>query len=70
MSTERVANGAEKLTWFKSSYSGSSGGDCVEVATADDTIHVRDSKAVQGPTLSLPHRQWASFVAYATEQHH
>lgn len=30
LGTERVANGADKLTWIKSSYSGSSGGDCVE----------------------------------------
>ncbi|MFJ5111071.1 DUF397 domain-containing protein [Streptomyces sp. NPDC088551] len=32
MSTEQVAPSPTQLTWFKSSYSGSAGGDCVEVA--------------------------------------
>ncbi|MFD5034118.1 DUF397 domain-containing protein [Streptomyces sp. NPDC058405] len=32
MSTEQVTAGPAQLTWLKSSYSGSDGGDCVEVA--------------------------------------
>ncbi|MFF2065137.1 DUF397 domain-containing protein [Streptomyces sp. NPDC058200] len=32
MSTEQVAIGPAQLNWFKSSYSGPGGGDCVEVA--------------------------------------
>ncbi|NKQ29297.1 DUF397 domain-containing protein, partial [Streptomyces galbus] len=32
------------LQWFKSSYSGSEGGECVEVARSPQTVHVRDSK--------------------------
>ncbi|MFD7893411.1 DUF397 domain-containing protein [Streptomyces sp. NPDC059743] len=32
MSTEQVAVGTAQLHWFKSSYSGSGGGNCVEVA--------------------------------------
>jgi hypothetical protein len=31
MSTEQVAAWSDQLTWFKSSYSGSGGGNCVEV---------------------------------------
>ncbi|MFF1957699.1 DUF397 domain-containing protein [Streptomyces sp. NPDC058220] len=31
MSTQQIAPGPAQLTWFKSSYSGSAGGDCVEV---------------------------------------
>ncbi len=33
-----------ELAWFKSSYSGSSGDDCVEVAVTEQAIHVRDSR--------------------------
>ncbi|WP_406498468.1 DUF397 domain-containing protein [Streptomyces sp. NBC_00846] len=54
-----------ELVWFKSSYSGSSGDSCVEVATAPVTVHVRDSKVEQGPQLALSPASWASFVSYA-----
>ncbi|MFH9489716.1 DUF397 domain-containing protein [Streptomyces halstedii] len=53
------------LVWFKSSYSGSSGDDCVEVATAPGTVHVRDSKIEQSPELALSPTSWAHFVSYA-----
>ncbi|MCX4882706.1 DUF397 domain-containing protein [Streptomyces sp. NBC_00847] len=33
------------LKWFKSSYSGSEGGQCVEVAASPHAIHIRDSAA-------------------------
>ncbi|AXE83132.1 DUF397 domain-containing protein [Streptomyces atratus] len=39
----------------------------VEVALAPRTIHVRDSKHVQGPQLAFGPRQWAAFVSYATD---
>jgi hypothetical protein len=53
------------LTWHKSTYSSSGDGDCVEVATTPATIHVRDSKAKQGPQLALSPGTWSAFVAYA-----
>lgn len=53
------------LAWFKSSYSGTNGGDCVEVATEADTVYVRDSKAVGGPVLRVGQAGWAAFVALA-----
>ncbi|MGY1501174.1 DUF397 domain-containing protein [Streptomyces sp. QTS52] len=53
------------LAWFKSSYSGSQGDDCVEVATCPGTIHIRDSKDKAGPQLALSPTTWAGFVAYA-----
>jgi hypothetical protein len=56
----------DELAWFKSSYSGTSGGDCVEVATAPGAVHVRDSKS-QATVLSFPRKQWALFTAYAGE---
>ena len=37
------------LAGCKSSYSGSSGDSCVEVAIAEHAVHVRDSKDVTAP---------------------
>ncbi|MFI6286730.1 DUF397 domain-containing protein [Streptomyces sp. NPDC051018] len=54
------------MSWHKSSHSGTSGGDCVEVAACPTTIHVRDSKAPQGPQLALAPATWTSFLSYAT----
>ncbi|MDX3242274.1 DUF397 domain-containing protein [Streptomyces sp. ME18-1-4] len=51
-----------KLQWFKSSYSGSEGGDCVEVATRTSTVHVRDSKAPDGPILTVAADTWSDFL--------
>ncbi|NEC22776.1 DUF397 domain-containing protein [Streptomyces parvus] len=60
-----AGNGSEPR-WFKSSYSDSSNGsECVEVATAPDAVHVRDSKNAQGPRLAVAPAAWAGFVAYA-----
>ncbi|GAA1524776.1 DUF397 domain-containing protein [Streptomyces albidochromogenes] len=56
-----------ELAWFKSSYSGSSGDDCVEVAACPGTVHVRDSKDKQGPRLALSPAAWAGFVSYAAQ---
>ncbi|MEW1628824.1 DUF397 domain-containing protein [Streptomyces sp. NPDC089173] len=54
------------LRWFKSSYSDSSNSnECVEVATAPDAVHVRDSKNAHGPRLILAPAAWAGFVSYA-----
>lgn len=39
--------------WRKSSYSGGSGGECVEIAAAEEGVMVRDSKAPEGPCLKL-----------------
>ncbi|MFI9106649.1 DUF397 domain-containing protein [Streptomyces fildesensis] len=55
------------LTWFKSSYSGGSGDDCIEVATCPDTVHVRDSKDKKGPQLAFSPDEWATFVTYARQ---
>ncbi|MFJ7239048.1 DUF397 domain-containing protein [Streptomyces olivaceus] len=50
------------LRWFKSSYSGDEGGNCVEVATTPTAIHIRDSKAPQGHVTVSP-TAWAAFLA-------
>lgn len=59
--------GASELAWFKSSYSSSSEGDsCIEVAAVPGTIHVRDSKCLDGPQLALTPGAWSGFVSYAS----
>lgn len=65
MKTEQVVHSSDTLTWFKSSYSGTSGGDCVEVAAVTGAVHVRDSKEPSGPVLRVFGEQWAAFTAYA-----
>ncbi|MEU8971746.1 DUF397 domain-containing protein [Streptomyces monashensis] len=48
--------------WRKSSYSGSNGGDCVEVADVTPRAAVRDSKTPHGPVLLFPARAWSAFT--------
>ncbi|MCK1797469.1 DUF397 domain-containing protein [Streptomyces sp. XM4193] len=51
------------VSWRKSSYSNSDGGECVEVS--DDfaaVVPVRDSKVSDGPVLVFPASGWACFV--------
>lgn len=55
-----------ELDWFKSSYSSSGDGDCVEVASCPETIHVRDSKVRQGAQLAVSPEVWTHFLTYAT----
>ncbi|MDQ0811400.1 hypothetical protein QFZ63_003114 [Streptomyces sp. B3I7] len=56
------------LAWFKSSYSsGAETDSCVEIATAPGTVHVRDSKNVEGPRLAFAPSAWAGFVPFASE---
>jgi hypothetical protein len=59
--------GSSGLRWFKSSYSGTSGGECVEAAAAPGIAYVRDSKNTHGPVLRFSREVWSEFVAYATE---
>ena len=66
MSVEQVTDKVDELRWFKSSYSGSDGGDCVEVAAGHGTVYVRDSKTVsRGPALRFSRSAWGLFVPLA-----
>ncbi|GAA2977500.1 DUF397 domain-containing protein [Streptomyces fulvorobeus] len=68
MIRKAAAGDASTLEWFKSSYSDSSNSsECVEVASAPGTVHVRDSKNVQGPRLAFGPGAWAGFVSYASD---
>ncbi|MGW5124374.1 DUF397 domain-containing protein [Streptomyces sp. NPDC004069] len=66
MIRKTTAGDVFELAWFKSSYSGGNDGNsCVELAITPGTVHVRDSKNVEGPRLALTPGVWASFVTYA-----
>lgn len=49
------------LRWRKSSRSSAQGNDCVEVASADRVIAVRDSKNPSGPMLAIGRDAWSVF---------
>lgn len=59
-----TAQHADELAWFKSSYSGTNGGDCVEVATTSAAVHVRDSNRPLNASLTFSPAQWAAFAAH------
>lgn len=42
-----------ELIWRKSSYSGSDGGQCVELASVENAVAIRDSKDPNGPILVI-----------------
>ncbi|MDT9692671.1 DUF397 domain-containing protein [Streptomyces sp. P9(2023)] len=56
-----------ELTWFKSSYSGTQGDSCVEVAVTPQAVHVRDSKDVEHRPFAVGREGWTRFVRYAAE---
>jgi len=53
----------EQLTWFKSSYSGGEGGECLEVAVSPGTVHLRDSKQPADAHLALSPAAWSAFLS-------
>jgi hypothetical protein len=65
MSGEKGAFGARELApaivWRKSRRCDSA--SCVEVATVEGGIAVRDSKDPSGPVLRFTGGEWAAFVA-------
>lgn len=52
-----------RLAWRKSSYSGSQGDHCVELADLGKAVGVRDSKDPDGPKLVLRRVEFATLVA-------
>jgi hypothetical protein len=51
------------VRWVKSTHSGPTGGNCVEVAAlGEGQVAVRDSWRPAGPALVFPARQWAAFT--------
>ncbi|MEV0489598.1 DUF397 domain-containing protein [Streptomyces atratus] len=58
----------ERVHWFKSSYSGGSGTECVEVADLHSAVGVRDSKRPRGLHIAVRHSAWSGFVAFLRAQ--
>ncbi|MDQ1049519.1 DUF397 domain-containing protein [Streptomyces sp. V4I2] len=56
------------LRWFKSSYSGSDGGNCIEVAVQPTTIHIRDSKTPATSHLTVTPTAWTAFLELANSR--
>ena len=60
-----------RANWYKSSYSGGNGGQCVEVArNLPGVVVVRDSKARQEGTLIFSRTAWAGFVSSLRDYPH
>jgi Domain of unknown function (DUF397) len=55
-------DGITGATWRKSSYSGSSGGSCVEAGNAGGLVLVRDTTDRDGGTLAFAASAWAAFT--------
>ncbi|WP_155054865.1 DUF397 domain-containing protein [Streptomyces blattellae] len=55
----------DELSWFKSSYSGSEGDNCIEVAVRPEAVHIRDSKDKGIRPLVVTPATWAAFTAHA-----
>ena len=52
----------EGRTWRKSSYSGSNGGNCIEISAAPGAVAVRDSNDPHGPVLTFGSADWQQFA--------
>jgi Domain of unknown function (DUF397) len=54
----------DRAQWHKSTYSGSNGGGCVEIArNLPGIVAVRDSKDRSGPVLTFTAAEWDTFTA-------
>ncbi|MFE1071333.1 Scr1 family TA system antitoxin-like transcriptional regulator [Streptomyces sp. NPDC058783] len=62
MNAAESSAAASDLTWYKSSYSGAEGGDCLEIAAGTPAVLIRDSKAVPGPVIRVSREAWAGFI--------
>ncbi|MFJ9432195.1 DUF397 domain-containing protein [Streptomyces sp. NPDC101490] len=51
--------------WFKSGYSSGEGGECVEVAIIGASVHVRDSKNLAGPIVTVSPEAWVGLIDLA-----
>ncbi|MFZ3570840.1 DUF397 domain-containing protein [Streptomyces sp. BH097] len=58
-STQDLAN----AQWRKSSYSGNTGGECIECATGTGTVAIRDSKDPGLGHFQVTPRAFRAFVA-------
>lgn len=60
---DKLTQELRAATWIKSSYSGSNGGNCVEVAELPNGLRgIRDSKDPSGPSLIFTPTEWNTFI--------
>lgn len=53
--------------WIKSSHSGPTGGNCVEVALLADGVAMRNSRDPDGPALLFTWAEWNAFLGGARD---
>ncbi|MFJ9133389.1 DUF397 domain-containing protein [Streptomyces sp. NPDC102256] len=60
----------EPLTpvWFKSSYSGGSGTECVECAQGSGYALVRDSARPASPIIAVRNQAWQIFICHISHR--
>ncbi|GHD89052.1 DUF397 domain-containing protein [Streptomyces naganishii] len=58
-----------ELAWFKSSYSGGGGDNCIEVALPPGVVLVRDSKDTERQSLAVSRDAWSAFTTLASDSH-
>ncbi|GHJ25111.1 DUF397 domain-containing protein [Streptomyces albus] len=63
-----MSSGTTTLAWFKSTYSGTQGDSCVEVAFAEQAVQVRDSKDASRPAFAVSRESWGEFVRFVSER--
>ncbi|MEU9791927.1 DUF397 domain-containing protein [Streptomyces sparsogenes] len=63
-----MSGSTTELAWFKSSYSGSQGDDCVEIAIAEEAVHIRDSKDLSRSPFAVGREGWQRFVLFASDR--
>ena len=51
------------VTWRKSSYSGTDGGNCVEAANDAGVVLIRDTADHDGATIKVSGAAWERFTA-------
>ncbi len=62
-SDNRLAGGGDTRRWIKSSFSGPTGGNCVEVAfLPDGQVAVRNSRDGDGLVLVFTGAEWDAFL--------
>jgi hypothetical protein len=65
MGVEETSNSSDRLHWYKSTYSGGAGSECLEVADRSRTVHVRGSKDMSRLGLTVGPTAWSAFVGFA-----
>ncbi len=67
-STSQISASLISATWIKSSYSGPTGGNCVEIAfLASSEVAMRNSRYPDGPTLVFTRDEWDAFLGGARD---